>query len=101
MKNSVFILAFLLSFQSGFSTDNFSVSSPDGHIKVNAKINDKGQPFYSVTFNDSMVLINSKLGILMADNDFSQNLKIQKTTNITDVSDSYVLFSEKKLNCTY
>ncbi len=100
MKNSTFILSIIIALQYGCSSGNYNVISPDGHIKVEVTLT-SGQPFYSVIMDDSTVLKDSKLGLIMADNDFSKNLKVLGISDISKVSDTYNLFSEKRSHCAY
>lgn len=102
MKNSIALVSiYLLAFQFVLGNEKFTVFGPDKHIRVNVEINEIGQPYYLVAYDDSLVLKNSKLGIVMTDNDFSKDLKILKVGEVSNVSDSYSLFSEKRSHCVY
>ena len=76
MKNlSLFLLSFL--FLACTQNKNIHIQSPDGKIQVSFGINDSSAIFYSVDFEDSILIQNSQLGFQFQDKpDFGKNLKI-------------------------
>lgn len=50
------------------------ISSPDGNLKVRLAI-EKGQPVYSVTYKERVMLENSPLGVITNEGDFSRDMK--------------------------
>lgn len=66
MKNLSLILLSILFF-SCFQKENVSVHSPDGKIQVHFGINDSLAIFYSVDFEDSVLIQNSQLGFQFQD----------------------------------
>ena len=60
-----------------------------------------GEPVYSVSHSGSIILKQSKLGIMRSDDDFSTNLTLDSVSNVNVVSDNYTLLHGKRLNCNY
>ena len=78
-----------------------SLASPNGMIKVSFTLNENGKPFYSIKFRDKTVLLSSQLGLVRDDADFSQKLKLLKTSSIEKVRDRYQLLTAKRYDITY
>ncbi len=76
MKNLILILSLILFF-SCTHKNNISVKSPDGKIEIQFGINESAEIFYTVEFEDSSIILPSKLGFEFQDeNDFGKNLEI-------------------------
>ena len=56
------------------------VTSPDGRIAVTVNVNGEGRPFYTVSRDGTVLLDESRLGFLMADQD-----KLERRLSIADV----------------
>ncbi|MFT3738660.1 MAG: glycoside hydrolase family 97 protein [Breznakibacter sp.] len=51
------------------------VVSPNGLIKVNVELNDRGEPVYHVAYGDEWLIRNARLGIIVDSVDYSQGMK--------------------------
>jgi len=77
-----------------------TISSPDKSLTVQFNVvNGKAQ--YSVNNVDEAVILNSPLGLVCDDEDFSQNLSLDLATPQTRVKDNYTLLYGKQQQCTY
>ncbi len=75
--------------------ENKSVSSPSGKVKVLFSLSKNGEPLYSVEFNGKTILLESKLGLVRNDVDFSQNLSFVSSSK-TKVNDNYEILTAKR-----
>lgn len=88
-------------FTNAFCNDDYTVKSPDKKIVINFVLTSSGEAVYSVSHSGSILLEQSKLGIVRSDNDFSTNLTIDSVSNESVVIDNYTLLHGKRLKCTY
>jgi hypothetical protein len=77
------------------------VSSPDKKIKVVVNTNNEGEVFYRVYHSDSLVLLDSRLGIIRKDADFSKALQLKSVSSEKKIVDQYTLLHGKKKHITY
>ncbi|HJX72496.1 MAG TPA: glycoside hydrolase family 97 N-terminal domain-containing protein, partial [Bacteroidales bacterium] len=103
MKPNYFLIipVFLCSCSSLTKKDMFVVESPDKSLRVIVSVDSAGVPYYSVFKNNQTVLVNSRLGILSEDADFSEDLKINHQGKSEVITDKYTLLSGKRKNCVY
>jgi len=102
MKNLKFLLQFLfLILISCTHENNNRIISPDGNIAVLFDLTDDGEAIYSVTFGDSIVMENCKMGLVREDADFSRELERNSSTDCETISDTYVLLYGKKSKVKY
>lgn len=88
MKNIISIMLLLLIFSCS-QHKNILVQSPDGKIQIHFGINDSSAIFYSVEFEDSVIIQPSLLGFqIEGETDFGKNIEI-------------VSFSEEEVNQTW
>jgi len=80
---------------------NYSLKSPDGKIIVKFFLTPSGEPLYSVSHSDSIILKESKLGVVRSDGDFTTMLTLDSVSNASVVSGNYTLLHGKRLNCNY
>jgi hypothetical protein len=78
----------------------FSVLSPNKQVEVQV-FQQNNQLFYSVNRNGINVLLNSTLGILREDEDFSNNLTLVSATAVTLIKDTYTLKNAKRFINNY
>lgn len=88
MKNLFIFLLFTLSTASLHAQALF-VESPDGKLKVAFELID-GKPMYNVSYNQTVMLENSPLGLITNIGDLSKGLTLVNSTTAT-VTDSYTL----------
>lgn len=80
---------------------SFLLESPDKGIALHFLVSDDQLAYYSIRHQDSIVLEASKLGIIMEDEDFSQNLKVEKISDPTIIEESYEMVQGKRRDRTY
>jgi hypothetical protein len=98
MKKINILLMLNAIFFSGFAQKIFIISSPDKNISAQILIKD-GFVTYEAYCQKSLVLENSKLGIIREDADFSKDLSFLSADNIKPVADNYeLLTSKRKIN---
>ena len=95
------ILLAITTFNNVFCMENYTIKSPDKKISVNFWLTSTGSPVYSISHSGSIILKQSKLGIVRNDDDFSNNLKLDSASNESVVSDNYKMLYGKRLNCSY
>ena len=102
MKNNVLniILLSTLTFFSCNMTKTDMLKSPNELISVDV-FTENGNAFYTIYYNNELVLEKSKLGVIMKDADFYNNLTLQKSSDITLVEDQYNMRYGKKKECNY
>jgi alpha-glucosidase len=81
--------------------ENIIIQSPNGKVKVSVTIDQTGRPNYQVAYFDSVVLKASKLGLILADENLSDSLKIKSAGSAYSITSHYKLFCDKKSECTY
>lgn len=75
-----------------------TISSPNKNIVVNCDI---ANASYTIAYKGSIILKNSKLGVVREDEDFSKNLQLIKVTAPAIVKDNYTMLNAKKKNISY
>ncbi len=88
MRNKTYIISLILFSVVLFScnqVENIKVLSPDGKIQVSFGINDSSAIFYTVGFEDSVIIENSIMGF-----QFEENEEMGKNLEIVSVSEMAV-----------
>jgi hypothetical protein len=108
MKTLKFILAKLLLailvfalYSCTSKPPETTVSSPDNNITVHFRISDDMKAYYDIYYSDSIVMRDSRLGIIMEKEDFSNKLVLQSVSPVESIKDKYRILSAKKRNCFY
>jgi alpha-glucosidase len=78
-----------------------SVASPDGRLVVDFHLNDAGAPRYAVRLDGRPVLMESQLGLVRDDADFSWGLKLIGASASELVRDHYEILTAKRRINTY
>lgn len=101
MKKIFPILFFILFlFLPGIvRSQEITVNSPDGQLMVKVFVQD-GQPQYSVTYKNQVMLENSPLGIITNEGDFSKNMRFAGAAKDA-VNKSYTQDKIKKSSIQY
>lgn len=73
-----------------------SVASPNGRLKINFYLTVQGAPRYSIELDGKPVLLESKLGLVRDDANFSANLKLLSASKTEPVSDRYEILTAKR-----
>ena len=89
MRTSVFLFCVLLTLPSALRADDFTVTSPDGHLKATVSLAD-GKLSYAVTSDERPIVNESPLGLKFSSIDFTDGLELVETDN-GSVDDSYTL----------
>ena len=91
MKIKLFTLVLIVSLLGCSENNNelIEVSSPESKVKVEFNINDKGQPYYSVKYNNRVVIDTSYLGFEFTNAEaIDSNLKIM-TAEISSFDETW------------
>ena len=101
MKKILFIIL-AISVVSCISRNNTKLSSPDGKISLDFKI-ENGVAIYSIKKNNSTIVNDSEMGILFSDGtDLSSNLSVKSSSQKSFNEDWYPLYGEEeKINNNY
>jgi len=95
------ILIIFISSNNGLCLEEYMIKSPNQKISVDFWLTDIGEPVYSILHSGSVVLKQSKLGVIRSDADFSDNLSLDSASSEYVVSEKYTLLHGKRLNCHY
>lgn len=90
------------------AAQDVTVTSPNKQLAVTVTVSN-GQPFYSVTYNNKVMLENSPLGLKTNEGDFSTGLKfagredtlIDKTYTQSRIKKSQVHYVANQLTCNF
>lgn len=77
------------------------VKSPDGKLVVDVRLMADGAPVYDVRREGAVVLGESRLGLVLADADFSRGLKLVDESKSVTITDRYELPTSKRRLNTY
>src|SRR5689334_13235142 len=91
----------LIAFGSQAQTNPQIVASPDKKLIVQVAITADKKAVYRVQATGKPVLQDSRLGLRLEDQDFTQGLSLVSASKVEPVSDSYELFTGKKRKVTY
>jgi len=80
---------------------DFWIHSPNNLVSVKFEVLGQGKVCYSVYHSDSIILEQSKLGIIRVDEDFSVNLVLDSVSAVENIGDSYTMLHGKRHNCSY
>jgi len=109
MKTNIFSIIFVSALLcscsileiSEFKPSEPKIESPNGMITVNFSMSDNEKPFYSVRYEDAVIMQNSQLGIIREDGDFSKSLSLESISDIETVKINYEMLQGKRRRCSY
>ncbi|HLP08384.1 MAG TPA: glycoside hydrolase family 97 catalytic domain-containing protein [Opitutaceae bacterium] len=78
-----------------------SVRSPDGRIEATFDLREDGAPFYRVDRAGAPVLLDSQLGLVRDDADFTRGLVLREATAAERIEDRYELLTAKRRHNAY
>jgi hypothetical protein len=78
-----------------------SLTSSDGKARLAFELEKGGLPAYSLYYIDTIVISKGRLGIIMADDDFSRDLRLDSVSGPVEVNDNYKLFYGKTGEASY
>jgi hypothetical protein len=73
-----------------------ALNSPDGQLQVDVSVNDQQQLVYTVQRAGQPVLLASRLGLVLAQGDFANDLKLVATSPVKAHREQYTLAAGKK-----
>jgi alpha-glucosidase len=101
-KSFLFILSIcIVALSANAATKKITVTSPNGKLTIEATITAKVAPVYTVKNNNQPVILQSALGLVSDQGDFSTNVKISQVTPVTKITETYNSPAEKRANRTY
>lgn len=103
---TLFLFVYLIIFPA--YAQETTVSSPDGQLTVIVSVQN-GEPVYSVTYNNKIMLENSPLGLITNEGDFSKSMKytgknvdtVDKEYRQDKIKKSHIRYTSNKLICTF
>lgn len=78
-----------------------ALSSPDGQLQVDVSVNDQQQLVYTVQRAGQPVLLASRLGLVLAQGDYANGLKLVATSPAKAHREQYTLAAGKKSQVDY
>jgi alpha-glucosidase len=99
VKRLTAILALVLCSVSGDRTLGqtvTTVSSPNGRVAVDFRLDDGGSPRYLIRLDGRPVLLDSRLGLVRDDADFSKGLRLLSKSGIEAVRERYEILTAKR-----
>jgi alpha-glucosidase len=101
VRKSLFIIFMLTGAASYAQLPAIVTTSPDKRIKVQVRVDAKGEATYTIHFRDTLLLQPSWLGIVREDADFATGLQVISSDAYKTVTDQYELWNGKRRNNTY
>jgi alpha-glucosidase len=92
-------LAILCSFSAGVPAripKAIQLTSPDNRLTVEFHLNVTGAPRYVIRLDGKIVLLDSSLGLVRDDADFSQNLRLLSASPLEIVRERYEILTAKR-----
>ncbi len=93
---SVIITAIILCSSSLAANAENTIVSPNKRLKVEFYLTAAGAPRYSIMISGKTVLLDSKLGLVRDDADFTNNLKLISASKPERVSERYEILTAKR-----
>jgi hypothetical protein len=104
IKQLVAMMAFIVcvgATDAASETKAFSIGSPDGRVLVDFHLDADGAPRYVIRLDGKTVLLDSRLGLVRDDGDFSRGLRLLPEARTETVRDSYEILTAKRRVNTY
>lgn len=100
VKKLLWAFCFLAVIAVGDACAQHFISSPDGKIRV-AVGAEGGNAFYTIHYHGKIILGKSRLGLVRADDDLSQALRLERAGDSTRHNRSYSLVHGKKTSIAH
>ena len=97
-KSSLLLLFMFHLFSCSTTETDYGISSPDKNISVHFWLANDKNACYRVAFNDTVIIQQSKLGIIRDDGDFSEDLSLKSVSGVETIKPTYELLRRK---CSY
>jgi hypothetical protein len=104
IKQLVMMIAIIVCCGAGAAAQGpkpYPVHSPNGRIVVDFYLDTAGAPRYSITFDGKPVLMESRMGLVRDDADFSRGLRLLPEARTETFRDSYEILTAKRRDITY
>ncbi len=103
MRTPFSVLSLLLALGTALSAHAAdSLRSPNNQLAVEFKLTPDGAPIYSIKLAGSVVLQDSRLGLVCDDGDFSKALTLAAESTVEPIDDQYeILTAKRRLNTYY
>lgn len=92
----VFVLCACAGGETLAQTLTTTVASPNGRLKVDFSLDADGRPRYAVRLDGRAALLDSRLGLIRDDADFSKGLRLSSESRIEAVRDRYEMLTAKR-----
>lgn len=97
----ILVCPFVLLCNEAVMAQPITTSSPDGKLQVSFETDPQGRPLYAITLADKTVLESSRLGLVLNDNSFDENLTLESSSEPERITDQYLMLVGKRKNCIY
>ncbi|MFA9391923.1 MAG: glycoside hydrolase family 97 catalytic domain-containing protein [Prolixibacteraceae bacterium] len=101
LKSTLPFWLLLLIFSISCTPEKKVLTSPDGTILVTCENTKSYRAVYAISKNGEAVVSSSMLGIIMEGNDFTQKLRLVKSSPIKKVTDGYKMIQGKRKQREY
>ena len=103
MKGLLFIilLSSIWQYTSPAQQKEYQINSPDEKIAVFFQLSENKNAYYRIEHTGTIVLQQSKLGIIREDGDFSKNLSLSSVSDVEKIQNSYDMLQGKRSRCYY
>ena len=81
--------------------DSPALTSPDGRLAVEFSLSTAGAPVYSLRRDGTVVLRESRLGLVRDDADFTRGLTLTGASRVEPVADDYEILTAKRRHNAY
>ncbi len=98
LQNAVALAAALICSSAAFASQKseFQITSPNGRLAVDFRLNDAGAPCYTIQLDGQPVLQESRLGVVRDNADFSKDLHLLSASKTDRVRDHYEMLTAKR-----
>jgi hypothetical protein len=83
------------------SCTDSELTSPDKNIEINFELTNGHQPTYSISYQDSIILGQSQLGLIRDGIDFSKDMAVESVSEPQKIEESYSLLHGKQTEINY
>ena len=90
MRTRFFLLCAFLMPTLSISAEDFTVTSPDGHLKAVVTLSDEGKLSYTVSRDERTIVSESPLGLIITAANFTEGLELLEVVN-DSVDDAYTI----------
>lgn len=92
---------FVLHYNETALAKQITTPSPDGKLQVSFETDKQGRALYSITLAGKTVLKPSRLGLVLDNGSFAENLTLVSASEPEKITDKYSMLLGKKRNCVY